>query len=97
MPEDFDPTSPDTKWGARGTWILAQQYMPPKKGLIHVPTTSPLQHNTGTVLSVGPDVKSCKAGDTVVWQVFKAQAVGHFDRERWWIKDEDVCGVAERP
>jgi len=98
MPElDFDPTSPETKFRAVNDVLLVQQYQPKQKGTIIVPGTDPLKHNTGVVVSVGPKCEcGAKVGDVVVWQVFKGQAVGHFDKERWFIRDEDVCGIVER-
>jgi co-chaperonin GroES (HSP10) len=93
----LDPSSPETKWRAVNDVLLVQQFKPAQKGLIHVPDTDPLKYNTGTVLSVGPDAKcGAKAGDIIVWQVFKGQAVGHFDKERWCIRNEDVLCVMEK-
>jgi co-chaperonin GroES (HSP10) len=96
---DFDPTSPDVKLRAVNDFVVVRQYKPPMKGSIIVPGTNPLQDNTGVVLSVGPDAEKAgvQVGDVVVWQVFKGQAVGHFDKERWFLKREDICGVVERP
>lgn len=51
------------------------------------------KYNEGKVSSVGPDVKSCKPGDEVIWEVYKGQAAGHFDEKRWIIKDEEVLAV----
>lgn len=98
MPEiDFDPTDPSTVLTAVNDVVIVKQFVPAKKGVILTPSTSPLNHNTGTVLSVGLECKSgVKVGDVVVWQVFKGQAVGHFDKERWFIRDADICGVVQR-
>lgn len=98
MPDlDFDPTSPEAQHRACGTWVIAEQFVPKQKGRILTPETSKLQHNTGRVVSVGPEAKcGAKAGDIITWAVFKAQAVGHFDQARWFIKDEDVCSIVER-
>jgi co-chaperonin GroES (HSP10) len=97
MPE-FDPTSPDAVHRAVNDVLVVEQFKPKQKGSIIVPGTDPLKHNTGVVLSVGPKC-TCGAqpGDFIVWQVFKGQAVGHFDKERWFIRDEDVCSVVEKP
>lgn len=98
MELDFDPTSQDATHRCVGTWVLAEQFVPKQKGRIITPETSELKHNTGVVLSVGPECKSgVKAGDVILWAVFKAQAVGHFDKKRWLIRDEDVCSIVERP
>jgi co-chaperonin GroES (HSP10) len=48
-------------------------------------------YNEGEVLAVGPGVTSgLKAGDFVVWEVFKGQSAGHFDEGRWILKDAEI-------
>jgi co-chaperonin GroES (HSP10) len=64
-------------------------------GGIHLPAETDKVYNEGEVLSVGPDVKSCKAGDVIVWAVFKGQAAGHHDEQRWIIADAEVLAVVE--
>jgi co-chaperonin GroES (HSP10) len=65
------------------------------KGGLFLPQEDVRTYCEGKVLSVGPDVKSCKVGDEIVWQVFRGQAVGHFDEDRWGIEDKDVLAVIE--
>ncbi len=98
MPEaEFDPTSPETKFRAVNDVLIVQQFRPKQKGLIHVPETDKLKYNTGEVLSVGAKVEcGAKPGDFVLWQVFTGQAVGHFDENRWAIREKDVLAVVER-
>lgn len=65
------------------------------KGGIIMPGDDIRKYNEGRVVSVGPDVKSCKAGDEIIWEVFKGQAPGHFDETRWVIRDDEVLSVIE--
>jgi co-chaperonin GroES (HSP10) len=65
------------------------------KGGLFLPQEDVRTYCEGKVLSVGPDVKSCKAGDEIIWQVFRGQAAGHHDEERWCVEDKDVLAVIE--
>lgn len=49
------------------------------------------QYNEGEVLSIGAKVSDqVKVGDTVTWEVFKGQAAGHFDEDRWVVKESEL-------
>lgn len=65
------------------------------KGGLWLPGEDVRTYCEGTVLSVGPKVQSCKVGDDIIWEVFRGQAAGHHDEERWALKDEDVIAVLE--
>lgn len=64
-------------------------------------------YHEGIVLAVGPGkllpdgkraAMSAVVGDTVLWEVFKGQAAGHFDESRWVLKDEEIyCRVKLSP
>lgn len=77
--------------------IIVQKAVRPKKsaGGLFLPDEDVRIYCEGMVLSVGPDVKSCKVGEQIIWEVFKGQAAGHHDEERWALKDADVLGVLE--
>ena len=78
---------------AVGDVLLVEQIRPTKHGLIHLTANDPRKYNIGRVASAGPDVTRAAAGNIVLWEVFKGQAVDHRDDERWFIREADVLGV----
>jgi co-chaperonin GroES (HSP10) len=82
---------------AANDWVVVLKAVRPKKsaGGLFLPDEDVRVYCEGKVLSVGPKVTSCKPGDDIVWAVFKGQAAGHHDEERWALKDEDVIGVID--
>lgn len=87
----------DRKLRAVNDKIIVEKATRPKKsgGGLWLPDEDVRTYCEGTVLSVGPDAKSCKAGDHIIWQVFKGQAAGHHDEQRWCLEDKDVMAVLE--
>lgn len=82
---------------AVGDKVVVQKAKRPERtrGGIIMPDEDVRVYTEGLVVSVGPDVKSCKVGDEVVWKVFTGQAAGHHDEARWIIADAEVLAVLE--
>lgn len=53
------------------------------------------ESKTGTVLAIGPDVKSVEINDKVLLMWNKAQVVTIDGAQRVMIKEEDIVGVLE--
>lgn len=81
------------EYAAVGDVLLVEQLRPSKQGVIHLIQSDLRKYNIGRVASAGPDVKRARAGNVIVWEVFKGQAVDQRDDERWFIRDGDVLGV----
>jgi co-chaperonin GroES (HSP10) len=83
---------------AVGDSVLVENLRPTKSaGGIHLVMNDLRKWNLGRVVSVGPKVRTCDQGDLVVWEVFKGQAAGQTDEERWFLRDADILAKVRSP
>lgn len=84
---------------ALGDYVLIEKRVPPKKsagGIILADAPGAEKRwNEGTVLSVGPLVTTVKAGDEVLFALFKGQSAGHYDEKRWFVKVDEVLALVK--
>jgi co-chaperonin GroES (HSP10) len=83
---------------AVGDAVLVENLRPTKSaGGIVLVMNDLRKWNLGRVVSVGPKVRTCDPGDIVVWEVFKGQAAGQTDDERWFLRDADILAKVSNP
>lgn len=88
----------DRKLRAVNDKLVVEKAVRPNKsaGGLFLPDEDVRVYCEGKVLSVGPKCEcGAKVGDQVIWQVFKGQAAGHHDEQRWCIEDKDVLAIIE--
>ena len=60
---------------------------------LHIPEKARETPRMGDVLGVGPDVTSCRVGDSVLYGRYTGDEVPYEGEDLLWIRDGDIMGV----